>query len=143
MPLVLVLLVAEDAAGRFMIGIGLDGVQRKAIGQRRLWWRTQRWAKRRVPRLGPAAVSTTGDATRPDRPMCLPAGAACRLPRQHGQPNGIRIVVPAESKRFSVFLLESPLAAPVGQPIEVGRVAGFQACRFADNVPLPLRERVG
>ena len=35
-PLVLVLFIAEDAAGRFVIGIGLDGFHRQAVGRRRL-----------------------------------------------------------------------------------------------------------
>ena len=86
-PLVLVLLVTEHAAGRLVIGIGLDGVQGQAIGQRRLMTADAALGQNEerrgliLPQFQQAAA-----ATRPDRPTRLPAGAsAADFQRQHGQ----------------------------------------------------------
>ena len=134
-PLVLVLLVAEHAARRFVIGIGMDRVQCQAIGQRRLM-------------TADAALGQTEERRGlilPQFPQpAMPLGQIARrafrrvqradILRQHGQHDLVGVGRCNQVNGYFCFGCEILLPAPRSQAAKVGRIAGFQGSRFPGEI---------
>ena len=83
--------------------------------------------ERTAERRGPAAVSTTGDATRPRRPTRLPAAGTivvggADFPRQHRQHDLVGVGRCNQVNGYLCLGGEILLPAPGSQAIKIGRI---------------------